>query len=76
MQKSSFFGIIELRKTITPQGDYTTMKRNIQLLISEEFAKKTIPENGSGAMAYDINKLRRKIQNNRTGIQLHGKLSA
>ena len=32
--------IIELRKTITPQGDYTKMKRNIQLLISEEFAEK------------------------------------
>lgn len=59
------------------------MKRNIQLLISEEFAEKIIPENDSVqteiaivAMAYDINKLHHKIQDNRTGTQLHGELSA
>ena len=51
MQKSSFFGIIELRKTITPQGDYTKMERNIQLLISEEFAEKIIPQNDSVRLA-------------------------
>ena len=57
MQKSSFFGIIELRKTITPQGDYTKMKRNIQLLISEEFAEKTIPENDRGSVWSNKRKL-------------------
>ena len=77
------------------------MKRNIQLLISEEFAEKTISENDSvhlldevdltslylvrsttaprtmlKVVIYAANKSHNKIQDNRTGTQLHGELSA
>lgn len=54
MQKSSFCGIIELPKTTHQRGYYTTMKRRIQLLISEEFAEKIIPENDSVRLADEI----------------------
>lgn len=37
--------------------------------------KKVLTEIVLVAMAYNINKLQRKIQDNRTGTQLHGKLS-
>ena len=81
------------------------MKRNIQLLISEEFAEKIISENDSvrlldevideidltalylgrsttiprtmlKVVIYAANKLYHKIQDNRTGTQLHGEPSA
>ena len=81
------------------------MKRNIQLLISEEFSEKTISENDSvrlldevideidltalyleesttiprtmlKVVIYAANTLHHKIQDNQTGTQLHGELSA
>ena len=67
----------KLKSKVTTPFVYGRGKRKMQ--VSKKFIKQRKQESLTEivlvAMAYNINKLHRKIQDNRTGTQLHGKLS-
>ena len=57
------------------KDEYTCQNsRKLKVLLREK--KKVETEIAIVAMEYNINKLHHKIQDNRTGTQLHGELSA
>lgn len=69
--------LLRINRSIQSEGAFGVIKENYkfrQFLLRGK--KKVTTEIALIAMAYDINKLHRKIQDNRTGTQLHGKLSA
>ena len=69
--------LLRTNRSIQAEGVFGVIKENYkfrQLLLRGK--KKVETEIAIVAMAYNINKLHHKIQDNRTGTQLHGKLSA
>lgn len=68
--------LLRTNRSIQSEGAFGVIKENYkfrQFLLRGN--KKVLTEIVLVAMAYNINKLHRKIQDNRTGTQLHGKLS-
>ncbi len=68
--------LLRTNRSIQSEGAFGVIKENYkfrQFLLRGN--KKVLTEIVLVAMAYNINKLHRKIQHNRTGTQLHGKLS-
>ena len=69
--------LLRTNRSIQAEGAFGVIKENYkfrQFLLRGN--KKVKTEVTLIAMAYNINKLHHKIQDNRTGTQLHGKLSA
>ncbi len=69
--------LLRMNRSIQAEGAFGVIKENYRFRqFSLRGKKKVQTEITIIAMAYDINKLHHKIQDNRTGTQLHGKLSA
>ena len=69
--------LLRTNRSIQSEGAFGVIKENYtfrQFLLRGN--KKVKTEIALIAMAYNINKLHHKIQDNRTGTQLHGKVSA
>jgi transposase len=69
--------LLRTNRSIQSEGAFGVIKENYrfrQFLLRGN--KKVLTEITLLAIAYNINKYHRKIQDNRTGTQLHGKLSA
>ena len=69
--------LLRTNRSIQAEGAFGVIKENYkfrQFLLRGK--KKVETEIAIVAMAYNINKLHHKIQDNRTGTQLHGELSA